>query len=323
MSLKQKILRILLCTLALSVCSFLCFAQDNSVLDSLQVKYEEAVYVYENGNFDGAKDAFTHVMQGAYQHLKKCPEDENEITLVRLRCIRYFILITRDQGDIEASNKWIAAGTKMASGHITDKETAKYWNIGFLSERRINEEFLASVEKEAALRVTVRKKVLILLSATACVLAIFLVILSAMFIKLRRTHRFLVRKNEEMASDMLAKTLPGSNPEENDSLPSLLIQYMTKTKAYLNPELSLNDLCRDLCTNRTYMSNAFSEMGTNFNAFVNKYRVSEAITLLSSKPDCSLQDIWPMCGFNSQSTFYSSFKNLTGLTPLQFRSGKN
>lgn len=318
MSIKKIILHIILSTVLLPLCSAHCFAQSRTDIDSLLVRFDEAAAIIDNGDFPEAKVALTHVMQGAARLLQLHPEANDEIQALRLMCIRYFTVIAREQDDMDAAEKWVANGRVMASKHLSSKEDARYWNTIFRSEQKVNDEHAAEKERKYAQK----KKMLFWTTATATVLAVLLFILSYLFLNLRRAYRFLVKKNEEMAQEVLSPDKPDKILEKDTSLTAEIVRYMTQTKAYLNPDLSLNDLCRQFCTNRTYMSNAFSEMGTNFNAFVNKYRVSEAIRLLSEKPEFSLQDIWPVCGFNSQSTFYSSFKNITGLTPAQFRKGK-
>lgn len=62
------------------------------------------------------------------------------------------------------------------------------------------------------------------------------------------------------------------------------------------------------------------EIGKNFFQFVNSYRI-EAVKkiLLEPKLKYSIEAIGYECGFNSKSSFYTVFKNLTGETPVAFR----
>ena len=59
--------------------------------------------------------------------------------------------------------------------------------------------------------------------------------------------------------------------------------------------------------------------GKNFNTYINEYRVGEARRLLVEEKDRSIISIAHAVGFNSQSSFYSVFVNLTGRSPGKFR----
>ena len=64
-----------------------------------------------------------------------------------------------------------------------------------------------------------------------------------------------------------------------------------------------------------------ADMGMNFFQYVNKYRVEAVKEMLADpKNHFSVKAIGYECGFSSKSSFYSVFKNLTGLTPLQYKS---
>jgi AraC-like DNA-binding protein len=60
--------------------------------------------------------------------------------------------------------------------------------------------------------------------------------------------------------------------------------------------------------------------GVNFFQFINAYRVAEAQRLLASAQHqhLSMVGIAFEAGFSSKTTFNTTFKKLTGLTPSQF-----
>jgi AraC-like DNA-binding protein/ligand-binding sensor protein len=71
-----------------------------------------------------------------------------------------------------------------------------------------------------------------------------------------------------------------------------------------------------------YFSRIFKEeMGTNFNNFVNQYRVEAARKLLLNDT-VSLTDISSLVGFEGQSYFSKVFKRLTGVSPGKFRESR-
>ena len=63
-------------------------------------------------------------------------------------------------------------------------------------------------------------------------------------------------------------------------------------------------------------------MQTNFNQFINGFRIDKAKSILLDSPDMTVLDIGFDVGFNSKSSFNSIFKKTTGLTPSQFRKQK-
>lgn len=310
----------LLCALLLTICPAKSQTVDRATIDSLQTALNHTIELYERGRLNEAKDSLDNVMRGT-AHAGHLWEND-DLTEMRLMCFRYYILINRELGDLETSNKWARNGAMIASKRCSTRSAAKLWGSIFVAEKTINEQILASQAEEQRLKEAIKKRTMTYVTVSALILALLLAILSFMFFKQRKAYRHMVRMSEEMASSMLSTVEPsGMEASQNNSLVSQIVEYMVKTKAYLNPDLSLNDLCQTLHTNRTYVSNVFNEMSTNFNAFVNKYRVSEAIKLITEHPEYNMPDIWVACGFNSQSTFYSCFKNWTGLTPSQFRKG--
>lgn len=59
--------------------------------------------------------------------------------------------------------------------------------------------------------------------------------------------------------------------------------------------------------------------GTNFNEYINQFRIEEVKSLLESKPSLTVEAMADEVGFSSTSTFYASFKKLMGTTPHQYR----
>lgn len=123
--------------------------------------------------------------------------------------------------------------------------------------------------------------------------------------------------------DKLLKTIhaPDFNMQgKTNESKALIIKfeaYVQQKKAYLNPELKLEDVATNLGTNRTYLSETINkELHTNFNTFLNNLRISESEHLLKKK--MTLKEVAAKSGFNSYSSFYRAFKNTTGVSPKEF-----
>ena len=64
-------------------------------------------------------------------------------------------------------------------------------------------------------------------------------------------------------------------------------------------------------------------IGKNFFQFVNAYRVEAVKAALSKKDNLySIEAIGYDCGFSSKSSFFTVFKKMTGMTPLQYRQSQ-
>jgi YesN/AraC family two-component response regulator len=108
---------------------------------------------------------------------------------------------------------------------------------------------------------------------------------------------------------------------ERELLNRLLV-YMEKEKPFLKTDLSLDELCKKINTNRTYLSNIINSVtGKNFHYFINQYRVSEARRILTGiKGDLyAVEEVGRMAGFGTKSSFYTCFKSVIGVTPAYYR----
>lgn len=89
-------------------------------------------------------------------------------------------------------------------------------------------------------------------------------------------------------------------------------------KIYLRSRLSLEDLAEELKLPVRYVSHLINKYyQTNFNAYVNVYRIKEVRRKLGDPKEKhkTLLAIALECGFNSKSTFNQVFKQQTGETP--------
>jgi AraC-like DNA-binding protein len=99
--------------------------------------------------------------------------------------------------------------------------------------------------------------------------------------------------------------------------------HMVTTKRYLDNELTIDELARDLGLPPKIVSQVINEgFSSNFFDFVNKFRVEEAKSLLINPPDdkMTIQEIMYHAGFNTKSSFNTAFKKFTGQTPTQFKN---
>ena len=106
---------------------------------------------------------------------------------------------------------------------------------------------------------------------------------------------------------------------EIDSLIYKNLLYLLEIKkVFLDSELSLKKLSAMIDTNQTYLSNVVNRyFECNLKGLLNRYRVEYAKELL--RAGCStLENLPKKCGFASKSPFYTAFKKVTGITPIQY-----
>jgi len=112
-----------------------------------------------------------------------------------------------------------------------------------------------------------------------------------------------------------------STEELSDTIQKIK-NFIENEKAYLNPELSLNDLVAGTCLSRNLISYVFNfYMKTTFYQFINEYRIEEAKKILHDidYQNLSIEGIAQTAGFKSKSVFNPMFKSKTGQTPSEFR----
>lgn len=102
-----------------------------------------------------------------------------------------------------------------------------------------------------------------------------------------------------------------------------LLEYMENKKPYLNGDLTIENLAKELKMQRHHLTQIINTLlNKNFFNFINEYRVKEAAKQLENNNDKkSVLEIAYNSGFNSKSVFNKIFKEYTGKTPSQYRKG--
>lgn len=105
---------------------------------------------------------------------------------------------------------------------------------------------------------------------------------------------------------------------------SNLRQYMTEKEPFLDPSLTIQELANQINIPVRDLSILINHhMDQHFFDFVNEYRIQKAMHILKdqSKSQLTVLEILYEVGFNSKSSFNTSFKKYTNLTPTAYRNG--
>jgi AraC-like DNA-binding protein len=107
-----------------------------------------------------------------------------------------------------------------------------------------------------------------------------------------------------------------------ERLKSDLLTLFEEKKRFQSPTLSIDDVAKDLGSNRTYVSRIINEeFGSNFYAFVNGYRMKEFMSRLHNSKDGAsfkIKEVSGQVGFKSYSSFFSYFREEMGTTPSDY-----
>jgi len=209
-----------------------------------------------------------------------------------------------------------------------------------LNRCRIENEALLNETKieRQTIELDTRQKYIIVLSAVG---AMLLAVVCLMWYFYRRKERLIrsvvARERESMVrermlrqaleqaraeSEASEKTAPTAIAEEK--IEDIMMQFnelMSERKAYTDSNISIKSVAEQLHTNRTYLSQSINRtFGKSFPQVLAEYRVRAAIEMISN-PDCDLplKAIAIEVGFSSPSVFFTTFRNVMGITPAAYR----
>jgi AraC-like DNA-binding protein len=113
---------------------------------------------------------------------------------------------------------------------------------------------------------------------------------------------------------------------QNDAISSqisTLKQYMAEKEPFLDPSLTIQELANQIDIPVRELSVLINHyMDQHFFDFVNEYRIQKAMGILKdqARSQLTVLEILYEVGFNSKSSFNTSFKKHTNLTPTAYRN---
>ncbi len=126
--------------------------------------------------------------------------------------------------------------------------------------------------------------------------------------------------------NMEAEKEEKAEADELDSEQKLFVrccQYLYEKHPFTNPDLRIEDLTRELGTNRTTLGSCvrkYSAGNLTTQQLVTRYRLRYAEHLLSDvHSELNVSQVAEASGFNSRSTFNRQFSLLFGCSPMDYR----
>ena len=263
-------------------------------------------------------------------------DDKNLINKIH----RYHYELYNRKGDNAKALEYFLLFTQLKDSIFTEEKAGQIAEIEIKYETEKKEkENLALLKNNEIQQLKITRKnnqVLFLIIASAALL-LFVVVILVMYRQKDMAYRNIVMKNQEIvaverqlhknsfkttASPERKDTVSIGENETKEILIGTLEKYLTEEKPYLSPDITLNEICKHIATNRSYLSKVINDQYLqNFNTWINGYRVKEARRLLSDQryDHISIEGIGEMSGFNSKATFHATFKKTIGVTPLYYR----
>lgn len=157
----------------------------------------------------------------------------------------------------------------------------------------------------------------IFIADAAIYLGVFHILTAFFFIGM--TYFLMHAVSEPLVSTLEQET--GLNYEEE--LARRLERVLKHEKVYLTPELTLQELSAKMQIRSQELSAFFNHtLGKSFNDVVNEYRIDEVKRLMldpATDRKATIMELAYQSGFNSKATFNRIFKQVTGITPKEFK----
>lgn len=265
---------------------------------------------------------------------------------VKNLAIKIYLLLAQtyyNTGDITSAYEYLNIGRKMQIEAYHNKIRVNIYDLStkYETEKKEKENLQLRMDNEIkAFKLSSKNKAINLLVIGILIISASLFLIFFLYSQKKKAYSTLVNRNLELAevekeygfNTGTFKSFSPSNRihsdqynralSDSDNLGKRLQDYMINEKPYLASDISLDDFSHHLNTNRTYISKFINEhYNKNFNDFINEYRIKTARLLLADqgKSHISIEGIGQMSGFNSRTTFFTSFKKYTGISPSYFR----
>lgn len=208
---------------------------------------------------------------------------------------------------------------------LTEEAIARYDELNIVYE---TEAKLREIDRQQS-EIKMNQRRIVFLFSFLAVALIAILITTVLYLRTKSLMRDLYLRNEELLKrkhDKPEQELDIEHfhgPDFDDKLWQLFREIdgeVDKEELFRDRNLTLSILSKRLGSNETYISKAINTYSnTNFNGYINHYRVLAAQKLLTgSNNEFTMKAIGEYCGFNSHSTFVRIFKQITGLTPSEY-----
>lgn len=113
------------------------------------------------------------------------------------------------------------------------------------------------------------------------------------------------------------------NLEKNCSSESLYRKIKDYLESHIYENISIGDLAEHFHVSASYINRIFKKNGADSPiSYYNQRKIEEACRLLKNEENCKIKDISDALGYQNQHYFSKAFKQLTGVSPIEYREQK-
>ena len=114
------------------------------------------------------------------------------------------------------------------------------------------------------------------------------------------------------------------NASDTGDIPARLDHHMRTARPWLDPELTVARLARQLGLPQRGVSETVNDaFGVSVSRWINGWRIAEAQRLMRADPGRPLVELMLDCGFQTRSNFNKAFNDIIGETPSVWRKRAN
>lgn len=139
--------------------------------------------------------------------------------------------------------------------------------------------------------------------------------------RMRHPFNALYQSPQEYLKGIDSGPVAGAAASGYDKIMDSFKQLMVTNQGFLNAGMTIDEISKQLNTNRTYVSKLVNiYYGMPFRDCLNKLRIDYSKTLMTDEPDAVIDYIALKSGFQSSTQFIRKFRELEGMTPSVWKA---
>lgn len=271
---------------------------------------------YETGRYKKGLDLLKHTLSISFEH---------QFIAIRINIYEDMIRFYKKLGDFEKALKASESLNALQDSLANTETVKKITELEAGYQLHIKEEIIA--RQQAQLK---HNRMLIgSLVSGGIIVVVSLIIISRLFFlknkslkKLVVAHKTLTNKNTQITKFIPCQQL-SENRDECNCIYKKIYTYLITDQNYLKQTTTLDHAAEDTGINREYIRSAIKTTeACSFTSFINHHRIDHAKKLIMEDffGNHSIEEIAQKSGFSSRTSFYRTFKEITGFTPAYYKS---
>lgn len=280
-----------------AICVYLSYGNLLSLQDNNEMAIDKYLKALEESDKRGNMEFYSRILSGLYNACRKV-------------------------GDKDLAFDYLCKYIEVDSRVFNLKKEQEFSNLLAKYEEAKYEKALKGKE----LQITKSKLRIALVLSVSIIIAIFSIYSYVLYSRTKKMYSGLFDQYSKYRKKLEDISNSEQLKKDNESkclyaLFNHIETLMKEKKLYHDKELSINSLAAQVNTNTTYVSKAIKAYtSNNFAAYINTYRISEAVSILSDpNNNAPIKAVSDEIGYSNLTSFYRSFQKETGFPPSKFR----